>query len=127
MNLLQTIISQVTKSAEMLAGVSASYSRAGQTVVLHDVLLGKDTEQADTEDPSSPRIEYSDRDFFIRSASLVLGGVKIEPKSRDQICILDRDHPDAGKIFEVLPLNGRPFAMADPFVVRYRVFTRQTT
>ena len=127
MNLLQSIISRLTVSAEMLAGVSVSYSRpaTGQTVLIDGVLLGKNTEQADTENPDSPRIESSDRDFFIRSARIVLGGQKTEPKSHDRIVILDKDNPDAGKVWEVLPLGGRPFATADTCAVSYRVFTRQ--
>ena len=127
MNLLQSIISRVTASAEMLAGVTVSYSRGSESAVIEGVLLGHDTEQADTLNPAGQQLEYSDRDFFIRSAGLVLAGEKIEPQSRDEVVILDKDHPDAGKVFEVLSLNGRCFAMADPFVIRYRVFTRQVT
>jgi hypothetical protein len=126
LNPLATILAAGVQAATAVAGVSVRYTRGAASVTIDDALLGRASDLADTENPESPRIEHSDRDFLLRPAAIVLAAVQVTPAAYDTITILDSDHPDAGKTYEVLATaNHRPYASCDPFNTLLRVFTRQ--
>jgi hypothetical protein len=69
------------------------------------------------------RMEWTDRDYVIRAADLVLGGNSTQPQRGDQI----REVVGAqALVYEVLaPGDEPPWRWADPYRQMYRIHTKQ--
>ena len=68
------------------------------------------------------RLEWTDMDFGISAADLVLDGEQVEPARGDLIYI---QAPTGVEIFEVFPFgNEPPWRWSDPHRNRYRIHTK---
>jgi hypothetical protein len=64
------------------------------------------------------RMEWTDRDFLIVAADLVLAGNRIDPLRGDQVI-------DAGRVYEVMAPGGEPpWRWSDPFGHMLRIHTK---
>ena len=71
------------------------------------------------------RIEYGVRDFIFPAHELKTNDALIEPKDGAKITILDEHEPDAGQVYEVMPLPGeKAWHSCDPQGVLLRVHTK---
>jgi hypothetical protein len=64
------------------------------------------------------RMEWTDRDFLIRAAALVIAGNRITPERGDRVI-------DAGKVYEVMAPGGEPpWRVSDPFGHMLRIHAK---
>lgn len=108
-------------AARMLSdanGDDVDYSRAGETVTL-SATFGRSEFQVET--GSGVMIEYSDRDFIITAADLILGGVQSIPVRGDKITVGTEE-------FEVLaPGGAQVYRPCDSTGIMVRVHTKKMT
>lgn len=73
------------------------------------------------EENGGQRIEWSDRDFIVASADLILVGTRATPMRGDRVKVVA-----TGEVFEILaPGNEQPFRMADPEGTLLRIHTKR--
>ena len=69
------------------------------------------------------KVERSDRDFILQSATLAAGGIPLPPRRGDRITW---DGPNGAEDFEVMaPGNEPPYHYSDPFLNLVRVHTKR--
>lgn len=67
-------------------------------------------------------VDFSDRDYLIAPAELVLGGSPVEPQDGDRI---EETRDGQTYTYEVLPIAGEPsWRWSDPFRKLYRIHTK---
>ena len=79
------------------ASVSVTYTRGAYSVTL-DVVLGQTRFASNS--PNKARVEYSDRDYLITAAELVLNGSVVDPADGDRITEVVNG---TSMIFEIMP------------------------
>jgi hypothetical protein len=68
------------------------------------------------------RMEWTDRDFLIQSADLVLGAAAVTPERGDRI---RETVGEKNSVFEVMPYGGEPpWRFSDPFGKLLRIHTK---
>ncbi len=118
MNLLGDGDSWLTAKRHESMSKAVTYSRGAQQVTVN-ATVGRTIEQQVAED-SGVVLETRSRDFLIRSADLVLGGVTVTPMPGDLIT-------EDGYSFEVLPAGiDPPWRYSDVERTTIRVRTKQT-
>lgn len=76
-----------------------------------------------SDEAGGARIEWTDRDFLIPAASLVLSGSKVLPKRGD---VITQDDGEQVHTFQVLPYDGEPqWRWSDPYRRIIRVHTKR--
>ena len=101
------------------------YTRSGSpTVVITDGWEGRQAFRVTDADYAS-RVEWSDRDFFIPVASLLIDDVLTEPQRGDRIEVTYPE-PYGTKTFEIAaPVGERPWRFSDHTGQIYRIHTKQ--
>lgn len=104
------------------AGGEIVYQR-GEDRVWLEATWGRTEFQVDTAD--GVQIEYSDRDFIVAAADLVLSGIRITPQRGDRITLVGEDQTDK-QVFEVLaPGSAQPYRLCDPEGVMLRLYGKR--
>jgi hypothetical protein len=126
-SLLSRILAPHLKLAARLTSGKIRFARGGMTS--GPITAGYGRSQYLALDPAgvAPRLEYTDRDFLIVAAELLLGGGVIQPQDGDRITVIDGG-PDDGCVFEVMPLPGlQSVVPCDPEGILIRVRTKRVS
>ena len=120
--LLERGLSMAARVLPAAAGGEIVYQR-GEDRVWLNATWGRTEFQVDTSD--GVQIEYSDRDFIVAAADLVLSGIRITPQRGDRITLVGEDQTDK-QVFEVLaPGSAQPYRLCDPEGVMLRLYGKR--
>lgn len=118
---LQTSLTWLQGQAKAYFSRSVTYTRGSDEVVV-SATVGQGKLFKLEEDYSAIKMEWSDRDYFIAAADLVLNGVVVLPVKGDQI-IDSTDGTDA--IYEVLAPGGeKPYRKVASREVMHQIHTK---
>lgn len=101
---------------------SVTYRRGSRTVTL---LATVGRSMVSIQEDGNLRREYTDRDYLIDAALLILNGMAVEPRVGDRI--IDTND-EATHVYEVLASDGETaWRWSDPFRIKYRVHTKRVS
>lgn len=119
-DLLEWGLTALTTSLKAVASQSVTYARGTDSVDLHATFGRKLLKLDDGE--GGIRLQWTDMDFVIPAADLVLSGAVIEPERGDAIYIVARDKV---RQYEVMPYPPDPcWTWSDPYQLMYRIHTK---
>jgi len=122
MNLMQRGMNMLASQLPDAAGGTIHYCRNTDSVSL-SATFGRT--EFSVEDTNGVRVEYSDRDFIVSAASLILSDAVITPQRGDVIDVRSA----AGEVlhvYEVLAPGGmQPYRYCDPERTMLRIHTKR--
>jgi hypothetical protein len=120
-DILQSGIAWLTGQLQAHASQPVVYSRGALRVALC-ATFGR-TKLMLSNEFGATRIEWTDRDFIVPAAALVLGGVVVKPKRDD---VITTDDGIERTTFSVLPYADEPhWKWCDPFRQMIRIHTQR--
>lgn len=121
-NMLRNGTDWLHRKLKQHAGESLVYSRGAQSVTV-TAPMGKTMMRLDNSQTGGAIIEWTDADFLIAAADLVLGGSAVEPERGDKIRWTKEG---ITRVFEVLAPGGEPcWRWSDEHQTVYRIHTKQ--
>lgn len=122
MNLMQRGMNMLATQMPAAAGGTINYCRNTDSVSL-TATFGRS--EFSVEDTNGVRVEYSDRDFIVAAASLILSDAVITPQRGDVIDIRNATTGEVLHAYEVLaPGNMQPYRYCDPERTLLRIHTK---
>lgn len=122
MNLFERSNAWLERALGNAAGVEITYTRGIDSVVIEDVEVGRTAFASNMH--NAARLEFSERDYLIPAASLILGGQAVTPRKGDRIAEVV-----AGELltFELMtPATGEPaWRYSDPERTFLRVHVKR--
>jgi hypothetical protein len=119
-NMLKTGLAHLTSMLATHASETVVYSRGGDSVSVSATVGQKLLRLTDMEGGS--RLEYTDLDFIIPTAQLVLSGSPILPERGD---LIERTIDDEVSRYEVSPYGSDPaWRYSDPYQSVVRIHTK---
>lgn len=119
-DMLQSGLSWLGSMLKQHASRQVEYRRGAQSVLLSAVVGRTSLEISD--DLGGVRTEYTDRDYLIVAADLVLGGVAVEPQRDD---VIADGTTGVTQLYEVrMPGNAPPWRWSDPYRQVLRIHTK---
>jgi hypothetical protein len=123
------LLTQMLLSAHRIAvarnGGSAAWTRGNTTTNLSNCVFGRAFEASeDTALGGSVRIHYSDRDFIVPAADLVIANTQVLPQDGDVFEILSG--AEVGARYEAMPIpGGQCYRTGDAQGVLLRIHTKR--
>lgn len=102
---------------KQFAATTVTYGREPTNTVSLPATIGRQAYRVN-QTPGRSQLIFSDRDYFIDPALLILDGVLTTPQRGDRIT-------DTDGVFEVLPYNGEPEFVTIAAGKLYRIHTKQ--
>lgn len=121
----------IRNGAELLADLlkahaseDVKYERTGLGSVVVPATFGVKRAR-NTEEFGHSRLEWTDLDFIIPAADLVIVGQQIEPTRGDFIFVNQGLESRIVQKYQVMPLGPQPpYVWSDPFLINYRIHTK---
>lgn len=119
-NMLQAGAEFLKDKLHAAASRSITYTRGANSVALTAV-IGRTPFRVQSSGPGGARsqITWSERDYLIAAAELILGGSLTTPQKGDQIT-------DSDGTFELVSINAEPcYRNSDPYGIQLRCHTKR--
>jgi hypothetical protein len=121
----------IRNGAELLADLlkahaseDVTYERTGLGTVVVPATFGVKRSR-NTDEFGHTRLEWTDLDFIIPAADLVIVGQQIEPTRGDFIYVNQGLESRILQKYQVMPLGPQPpYVWSDPFLINYRIHTK---
>ena len=115
-DLLQSAAATLAQQLKRHAARSVRYRR-GQSELLIQAVIGR-TQIELSDELGAVQVQWTDRDFLVSAADLVIGGQQSKPQAGDMI-------EDGNRVYEVLVVAGEPqWRYADPYGVMIRIHAK---
>jgi hypothetical protein len=116
---LQAGVSWLAGQLTANAAQAVQYVRQGMGQVSVAATIGRTAFRTDDTLAQRSRLEFSDADFLIDAALLIIAGVTITPQQGDRIVW-------SGRTYEAQPYNGEPAARySDEFGLKWRIHCKR--
>lgn len=120
-DLLKTGLAWLSTQLNANAASEVDYLRGAESVTLR-ATFGEKLLKLQDED-GGLRMEWTDVDFLIPAADLVLGGARVEPRRGDLVRVEGDD--GTARLYEVRPMGGDPaWRYADPHRSMVRIHAK---
>jgi len=117
------ILANAQRASAATHGCDIVYQRAEHSVAIDDVTYGRS--EVTVETAEEVRVEFTDRDFIVQAALLILNSLAAVPQRGDRIVELDSEGETVAT-YEVLAPGGmRPCRYCDPRETLLRIHTKK--